>query len=49
MLLHYFDYHVFQIHDDPEKHLPKNLSDIATKLSAKQKKALRDYLINTLK
>jgi len=46
---HYFDYHVFQMHDDPKKHLPKNLNDIATNLSTKQKKALRDYLINTLK
>lgn len=46
---HYFDYHVFQMNDDPKKHLPQDLSDITTTLSTKQKKDLRDYLVSTLK
>lgn len=46
---HYFDYHVFQMNEDPKKHLPKKLNDLTTTLNTKQKRALRDYLINTLK
>jgi len=46
---HYFDYHVFQMNDDPKKHLPPNLNDITTTLSAKQNKDLRELLIKALK
>jgi hypothetical protein len=44
----YFDYLVFKLHDEPSDHLPKDLDDITTKLSAKQEKALRDFLSATL-
>ena len=46
---HFFDYHVFQIHDDPKAHLPEDLKDITTTLDRKQKIQLRDFLISSLK
>jgi len=45
---HYFDYHVFQTSDNPQKHLPLDLNDITTNLSSKQAEDIRKFLIKSL-
>jgi len=40
----YFNYFVFQIAEDPQRHLPASLNDLVTDLDEQQKKALREFL-----
>jgi hypothetical protein len=44
----YFDYYVFGSRIDPAEHLPKDLQDIVTSLSAEQSTTIREFLAKRL-
>lgn len=46
---HFFDYFVFQTSGDPAAHLPADLNDIVTNLSAEQRSSVYDFLRDRLK